>query len=446
MNAMRVNELASIALLTPYDGGNFGDAAIQEALIENFRKNDPDVTFVGITLNPERTATRHNIPCFPLAAISRPHYRPVRENGTMANRSRLSRLPVLKQIAAAVREIRHILDSHRLLRSVDVLAVAGGGQLDEEWGGPWGHPYSLFKWTRLARLAGRPVVFLSVGACRMDSWLSKWFFRSALSCAAYRSYRDQGSKQLALALTLRADGPVVPDIAFSLPVGKHKPVAHSGANAQLRVALSPIAYAHPDLWPTPNAVEHERYLMELASFTSALLKQGVLVTLFSSSSPDDLIFPELRKRLDSDLTEADHGRLLSCEVGSHEELLGLLNSVDYVVSSRLHALLLGFLVNKPAIAISYDRKVTSLMEEVGQVSRCFDIKSFTRDNLAAAFSDVQFNHELISSQLSAIHRGYKSALQSQYELVQGLFSRKTGSMEEKNIDGRAPFVDPKLTR
>jgi polysaccharide pyruvyl transferase WcaK-like protein len=330
---------------------------------------------------------------------------------------------------------------------VDVLAVAGGGQLDEEWGGPWGHPYSLFKWARLARLAGCPIVFLSVGACRMDSWLSKWFFRSALSSAAYRSYRDQGSRQLALALTPRADGPVVPDIAFSLPVEKYKPADYSESNTQVRVALSPIAYAHPDLWPTANAVEHERYLTELASFTSELLKQGVLVTLFSSSSPDDLIFPELRKRLDSDFAEADRRRLLSCEVGSHEELLGLLNSVDYVVSSRLHALLLGFLVNKPAIAISYDRKVTSLMEEVGQATRCYDIKSFTLDNLTSAFADIQANRPLISSQLSAVQHGYNSALQSQYQVVRGLFSRKIGSMEAKDIDGRAPCdVDAKMTR
>ena len=446
MDAAEINEPASIALLSPYDGGNFGDAAIQDALIENFRKNDTQVTFVGITLNPERTAARHGIPCFPLAAISRPHYRPVRQNGTVANRSRFSRLPVLRQLAAAKREVRHILDSYRLVRSVDVLAVAGGGQLDEEWGGPWGHPYSLYKWARLARLAKRPMVFLSVGACRMDSWLSKWFFRKALSSAAYRSYRDQGSKQLALALSPHADGPVVPDIAFSLPVEKYKPAASSEQNTPVRVALSPIAYAHPDLWPTANAPEHERYLTELASFTSALLKQGVLVTLFSSSSPDELIFAPLRERLDPDLTAADRDRLSSCDVGSHEELLALLNSVDYVISSRLHALLLAFLVNKPSIAISYDRKVTSLMEEMGQVRRCFDIKSFTRHDLTVAFSDIQVNRSPISSQLSAIRRDYDLALQSQYREVAGLLRRKSPAPLAGDVSEPACDVEAKGIR
>ena len=56
-----------VALLTPYDGGNLGDAAIQEALIANLRQYDPRVHLYGITLHPESTAARHGIPCYPLA-------------------------------------------------------------------------------------------------------------------------------------------------------------------------------------------------------------------------------------------------------------------------------------------------------------------------------------------------------------------------------------------
>ena len=68
-----------VALLTPYDGGNLGDAAIQEALISNFRQYDPQVHLYGITLYPESTAARHGIPCYPLAAISRPYYHAKKE-------------------------------------------------------------------------------------------------------------------------------------------------------------------------------------------------------------------------------------------------------------------------------------------------------------------------------------------------------------------------------
>ena len=74
-----------VALLTPYDGGNLGDAAIQEALISNFRKYDPQVHLCGITLHPESTAARHHIPCYPLAAISRPYYHAKKEPAVSPN-------------------------------------------------------------------------------------------------------------------------------------------------------------------------------------------------------------------------------------------------------------------------------------------------------------------------------------------------------------------------
>ena len=97
--------------------------------------------------------------------------------------------------------------SYLLLRKVDALVVAGGGQLDDEWGGSWGHPYTLMKWAVLARAAGSSVVFLSVGACRIDSQLTRTFLKAALSSARYRSYRDEESRRLAIGITPRADGP-----------------------------------------------------------------------------------------------------------------------------------------------------------------------------------------------------------------------------------------------
>jgi len=443
---------SSIALLTPYDGGNLGDAAIQDALIANLRALDANVQLYGITLNPVRTSARHHIPCFPLAVISRPYYQPApaaafapsssgqvraraKPNFVQRIKRKLLTITPFRQLRALLREVGHIARSYRFLRQVNVLAVAGGGQLDEEWGGAWGHPYALFKWTTLARLAGASVVVLSVGACQIEGRLTRLFLRRALSLATYRSYRDEGSKQLALAITPLAEGPVVPDIAFSLPVGQYKPVPSASA-FPLRIAFSPISYGHPGLWPTPNAPHYERYITELAAFASFLLQSGASIVLFSSSSPDELIFAELRKRLDSRLRQEDRARILTSEASSHGELLALFQSVDYVVSSRLHALLLSFLVHKPAIAISYDRKVTCLMEEMGQAAYCFDIKSVTSDNLREAFSEIQTNRQHISSKLSLVQRGYNSAVRSQYQVVRGMFSCESGLIEG-NIDGPA---------
>jgi len=434
-----------VALLTPYDGGNLGDAAIQEALIGNFRKYDAQGQLYGITLHPESTAARHRIPCYPLAAICRPYYHAKKEpavfpdnpNATSQSGKGVEAPTFYERIKRAVRgiffrmglkplvhfaqECVHILRSYRMLRSVDMLVIAGGGQLDEEWGGSWGHPYALMKWAVLARAAGTSAIFLSVGGCRTDLWLTKLFLRIALSLAWYRSYRDKGSRELARSITPTADGPVVPDLAFSLPFATQPSMATSDS-AALRVGVSPIAYARTGMWPTEDLAQCERYMTELALFVGALLKRGIFVTLFSSSSPDDQLFDDLRARMDPNLETEARARLLSGNVTSVQDLLVLLHSLDLVVASRLHGLILSFLAGKPSIALSYDRKVETLMTDVGLKAYCLDIRSFTGENLLATFLNLQTNGAVVKSKLSATCCHYDQLLQSQYSLVTELRS------------------------
>ncbi len=431
-----------IALLTPYDGGNLGDSAIQEALIANLRRSDPNIDVCGITLNPARTSAQHNILCYPLAATSVPHYRATSDQAPQADGGsssrpggqspglyrRLRRLtrafPFLRLPRVVFDEIVHVTRSYRLLREVDVLVIAGGGQLDEEWGGSWGHPYGLAKWSILAKAAGVAVVFLSVGACRIKSPLAKLFLKTALSFACYRSYRDAESRRLALEIARHAEGPVVPDLAFSFPVRPCEPLVRSEA-ASLRVGVSPIAYCHPELWPTKDPVQYERYITELARFVSRMLQDGVTVFLFSSSPPDDQIFADLCQRLDPGLAATARARLSQSATASLGDLLDLLASMDLVVASRLHGLLLSFLLGKPALAISYDRKVKSLMEELGQGVYCLDIEAFNSDDAVKVFSMLQANRDAIVPAVAATCRQYSEVLQQQFRFLVQLLSERT---------------------
>ena len=425
---------ARIALLTPYDGGNLGDSAIQEALIANLRRCDPDIDVWGITLHPVRTSARHQIPCFPLTGTSRSYYQGKQERVIKVDSDRPSlfadayvglyrclhrmtrAVPFVKRLKILFDEALHVSRSYRLLRKVDVLVIAGGGQLDDEWGGSWEHPYALMKWAVLARVAGSSVVFLSVGACRVESQLTRRFLKMALSSARYRSYRDAESRLLALGVTPRAEGPVVPDLAFSLPITQCKP-GFRIEGAPLRVGVSPIAYCHPELWPTKNQIQYQQYITELAAFVSKVLQGGSSVCLFASSSPDDQIFTDIYHLLDPRLDPSARNRLSSIAVNNVRELLELLLSVDLVVASRLHGLLLSFLSGKPALAISYDRKVKCLMDELGQAAYCVDIRSFKSDDLLRLFATLRTNRDAIVPAVAAICRRYDRVLQRQYRVI-----------------------------
>jgi hypothetical protein len=61
-----------VALLTPYTGGNLGEAAIQDAMIANLRWRMPNAQFLGITLNCHNFLKQHGVGAFPLLADSMP--------------------------------------------------------------------------------------------------------------------------------------------------------------------------------------------------------------------------------------------------------------------------------------------------------------------------------------------------------------------------------------
>jgi polysaccharide pyruvyl transferase WcaK-like protein len=113
-------------------------------------------------------------------------------------------------------------------------------------------------------------------------------------------------------------------------------------------------------------------------------------------------------------------------VTSVHDLLLLLHSVDFVVASRLHGLLLSFLASKPCIAISYDRKVRCLMDELRQADYCFDIQTFNSDDLLGALLRLQSNGHLIAPRLTATRRHYDRLLRPQYSLVAQLLRRRRG--------------------
>ena len=262
-----------------------------------------------------------------------------------------------------------------------------------------------------------------------------------MSLACHRSYRDEGSRQLARAITPTADGPVVPDLAFSLSLIAQPSTANTNSTG-LRVGVSPIAYARPGLWPTDDPAQYERYMAELASFVIALLRRGIFVTLFSSSSPDDQLFDDLRARIDPRLETEARARLLFGNATSVQDLLLLLHSLDFVVASRLHGLVLSFLAGKPSIALSYDRKVETLMTDVGLKAYCLDIRSFTSENLLATFLTLQTNGPLVKSKLIATCCHYDQLLQNQYRLVTelrvpGVSSSHSGRTRRRF--GRAPL-------
>lgn len=440
--------MTRIGLLTPYNGSNLGDATIQTAVIENLRRRDSTLEFLGITLDPDDTASRHRISAFPITGLSVASYSealvlhctapvfatvPATEPEVPGQTGRLRQLikttpllgPMLKFLVGKWRalrklppEARHLWRSFQAVRRLDLLLVSGGGQLDEEFGGPWGHPYVLFRWAMLSRLAGTRLAVASVGAHHMNRPLTRFFIRTALASASYRSYRDPGSQHQLSRWGFTRNDPCVPDLALSLRV----PAAPNGGRPSEPsvVGLSPMIYGHASHWPTSRPEVYEEYSRRLAEFAKWLLDRGHRLLLFQSSGADQVAAADLRARLlDLAGPEADR-RVLEPGVLTVDQFFREVAAADYVVASRLHGVMMSHMLGKPVLAISFDRKVDAHMESMGQAQYRVDITRFEVADLIERFTALVRNAPMERTTISDRVSASRQQLDAQYEALLAL--------------------------
>jgi polysaccharide pyruvyl transferase WcaK-like protein len=404
-------------------------------MVANLRARLPDAQFSGITLSNENYLRRHGSDAYSLCALSRSFWgmaeaertrgdsRAVAsppKNGLSAEiKARLQRVPGLARIAKPVKaqfkalkslfeacrtDWCHWRGAYRFIQRHNLLVVCGGGQLDEEWGGPWGHPYALFKWTLLSRLAGIPCAMVSVGACKVQSRLSRFFLAQAVRFSAYRSYRDENSKRIATSLLSRAiRDSVVPDLAFCMPESEIPDPANLRSLAKGRkiVAISPIVYGKPGVWPSPDAAVFGRYMSEMTSVVSQLLNLDYFLVFVWSGSIDQCLITEILSRVDSELRPKLDGQTYIAHLEQWRDLVSVLRSTDVMIASRLHSTLLGFLAQIPVVALSFDPKVDSAMQDLQQQDALLQIRDFTASSVLQTLHSVESQRDGIVQELSS---------------------------------------------
>src|SRR5215471_14220530 len=220
-----------IGLLDHMGYGNLGDAATQEALIANIKKRLPDADIVGFSLNPNDTMMRHDIVSYPIT-FWHPGLDKSREPSTDDAKAQsqlkpnLKKIPIISKVAKGalhfLREVAHLYKSFSILRSLDSLIIAGGGQLAELWRGPWSHPYNVFKFSMLTKLANRQLFFINVGAGPLDSFLGRFFVKCSIHLADYVSFRDVPSQTLVYQLNVKRQTHVYPDSAYALDLAEYE--------------------------------------------------------------------------------------------------------------------------------------------------------------------------------------------------------------------------------
>jgi polysaccharide pyruvyl transferase WcaK-like protein len=386
---------------------NFGNEITLQTVLYHVRWLLPEAEVACICTGPEALAATQNIETVP---ISRTFVKP----GKL--RTRLARL-LRKVFIGLPSEPWRWLDAFKTLKGADALIIPGTGLVTDAYGlMAWG-PYNLFKWSWIARMCRCKVLFVSVGAGPVYSALGRYFVKSALSLADFRSYRDNASLDYLKRIGFPTNSDLVyPDLVFSL---REAMLPHDGNRKGKRsiVGLGLMPYAGKYSIAKPSDSTYQEYLESLVTFVRWLLANDYDIRLLIGEVSDRSASEEFKSLLRASLGEYDEKRIIDEAALSVEQLLPQIAATDIVVATRFHNIVLALVLNKPVISISFHHKCTSLMEGMGLSEYCQDINHMNADRLIEQFQDVERNAEKLKPVIRQKVEESRKALDEQYSLI-----------------------------
>ncbi|AIY41799.1 Polysaccharide pyruvyl transferase [Collimonas arenae] len=262
------------------------------------------------------------------------------------------------------------------------LIVVGGGQLFMD--AHLNFPIKLFLLSRTIRAIGKPgkVAIFSVGVSkRMSKIGANLFQRAVRNMAPMRiSVRDLLSAQhMKKYLAIDGDVCITPDPA----IYSQRTFAQSGLTAHtgnvLGICIScPLEVNHGIKSEAAYGLQISRFFENLARQAMAA---GYVVKLFTNGAPEDEAF--------KDALAAGLGMqqiVNMARASAPAELVANISTCDYIIAHRLHASIVAYALDIPAIGLNWDVKVKSFFELIGR-SRFF---------ISSPIPDVEDTLDLLS--------------------------------------------------
>jgi polysaccharide pyruvyl transferase WcaK-like protein len=420
-----------VALFGNFGTGNLGNEATLQAMVHHVRRHLPNVEISCVCPGPEKTAAEYSIRAVPmrapvsiwrLASLSRRREVAGTPNESISKGRRESRRQFRAFVDKALRYLIYpFVDAYRwfkcfaVLKNTDLLVMTGTGMVGDYSIGPFDLHYDILRWAVISKLCRCKLLFVSVGGGPIRHPLSKCFVRAALALADYCSFRDAPSKDHleASGIDVRKHA-VYPDLAFSLPTDT-VPANREPARRRAVVGVGVMNYHGRLGRGGSDQTIYGKYVANVASLVMRLVERGYAVRILIGDVVwDQDVRRDLRTELERRKCNSEAGRVIDEPASSVDELLRQLASVDVVASSRFHNLLLGLILGKPGMAISYHEKFQPLMSGMGLGEFCCDIEQIDVDELFGKIVKLMEDAPAIKAKIALKTESCRTALDEQY--------------------------------
>ncbi|MCI0503245.1 polysaccharide pyruvyl transferase family protein [Candidatus Micrarchaeota archaeon] len=375
-------------LITGFHSTNMGDAAILHSMLLQIREAFPKASITVHCSDPEAAARaviadgvafRHSlIPTYDHDA-SPPGARQFIGVPVMIARNLIRAIAYRifgRRPSACIAGKREPMDD---FLCADIVVSMGGGYISDDYG--YVRPYSDFL---TAKLAGKRLALYAHSIGPFGGWISRALSRLILSGADLIILRERGSLRNLESIGVHG-AHVTADAAFALP----------SPNRARRSRKALICVRE---WTYRHRAQRERYLSFIEKLVDALAGKGYAAE-FLPTTPDDVRFH--RRHL-------AHLKGKASFVKSAEppiEIARRLSTAAFLVSSRMHPIVLGSLSSTPFFAIGWEFKLEEISGMLAGGSCNAHASELDDSVISAILSCVERREELahaISSQVPIV--------------------------------------------
>ena len=321
-----------------YGDENLGDECLLDATIELIRTQDSSAEFVVCSDQPELTTARTGLP-------SVAQFNPWGPG-------------ILRSLVS-----RGFRETLRALRSCDVFVIGGGELIRDDFG--FRSCFGAFWRSNLAKLLGRKVWLLGLGACTPESKAGRLWLRNSLRLADTMTCRDRHSLKIVQELLGRnCRASLSPDLVFSMAPS----IGETSAADEITIGLSWKALPHGHRLANDRWTDVRSSVIDgLQRFAGANPCHLKLIAF----QPSEL--PELRS-IQSQLS--DCGLTSQIEIpADFRSAEQLFRSCDFTINMPFHGSVISLISETPSIGLAYDLKVSRLYEAANTSEFCFDLNN-----------------------------------------------------------------------
>ena len=308
--------------------------------------------------------------------------------------------------------------------TADLIVTTGGTYLVENY---WLTP-RIFDY-KISLLLEKPLIFFTQSLGPFSTPTNRKNFKSIFEKSLLILLRDLKSKNNILDLhPQKVNAHVTADAAFVLAQESAIKAAQNrqGFSSPLKVAISVRDWQY---FKTVNPdFGREKYLRSIAKATEYLVNNyGAKVTFISTCqgipeywTDDSEVALEITQKISTNITDSI---TVDRDFHSPTQLLEILKSFDFVVSTRLHMAILSLGVGTPVLPIAYEFKTKELFKNLGQEELVLDIENINEELIISSIDLLITSIDEIRDRLfPAVYKEYKKAENSQ-SLVKEAFEK-----------------------